>query len=452
MNRTKLPIRERIGNVLQFPIGVDVAVAEGNDDHLRLHSNFKIYWDCIEANPLPQPIQDAIREAGFMGVLQIGSMRHDAGLILDFLDRWYPETHTFHLHFGEATVTLENVYYSLRPSQMFAFGWGAEFKKNDKGHPKKESVNKWEGRREYILGLRSVGRPALPIPGDTCALSLHELLGVAPDPQQDTDVIKKGKIKISWLVHHFGDCSRLHSANGHDHERELLYHTRAHLLMLIGSTVLNYIGYYMPLNLLPFVRHVGALSMHTVGAIKHTAYFMHTIRNIATMLLTQYIWLPVDGPIGWGQRGWPFQFDRVRELWEPRHSVVLGPTSYIRTRRPMCVVQYPQWYDRVARHFMINPGIWRDQQGFQGSQGYLPMAAEGFSAAYHQIRGSGVAEDDDTVDEALQGLYGTLDAIGFTSLLQRPPHPPLATPRTRVAHARRPCTAFLHVAPAPQDG
>ena len=28
LNRTKLPIRERIGNVPQFPIGVDVAVAE----------------------------------------------------------------------------------------------------------------------------------------------------------------------------------------------------------------------------------------------------------------------------------------------------------------------------------------------------------------------------------------------------------------------------------------
>ncbi|KAL8107540.1 hypothetical protein AgCh_024090 [Apium graveolens] len=28
MNRTKLPIRERIGNIPQFPIGVDVAVAE----------------------------------------------------------------------------------------------------------------------------------------------------------------------------------------------------------------------------------------------------------------------------------------------------------------------------------------------------------------------------------------------------------------------------------------
>ncbi|KAL8121799.1 hypothetical protein AgCh_018512 [Apium graveolens] len=201
----------------------------GNDDHLRLRSNFKTYWDCVLANPLPQPIQDAITEACFMGVLQDGSMRHDAGLISAFLDRWRPKTHTFHLRFGEATVTLEDVY--------------------------------------YILGLRDVGRPVLPIPGDVDALLVHELLGVAPDPQQDTDVIKKGEIKISWLVRQFGDCSRLHSAAGHDHECELLYHTRAHLLLLIGSTVPNYNGYHMPLNLLPFVRHLALDKTELYGSM-----------------------------------------------------------------------------------------------------------------------------------------------------------------------------------------
>ncbi|KAL8114104.1 hypothetical protein AgCh_021110 [Apium graveolens] len=70
----------------------------------------------------------------------------------------------------------------------------------------------------------------------------------------------------------------------------------------------------------------------------------------------------------------------------------------------MCVVDYPEWYDRVTRHFMINPGIWRDQQGFQGSQGLLPVAVEGLSTAYHQIHESGMAEDDDNVDEALQAM------------------------------------------------
>ncbi|KAL8095873.1 hypothetical protein AgCh_037018 [Apium graveolens] len=471
----------------------------GSDDHLWLRSNFKTYWDCVQANPLPQPIRDAITEAGFMGVLLAGSMRHDAGLISTFLDRWRPETHTFHLRFGEATVTLEDVY--------------------------------------YILGLRSVGRPILPIPGDVDALLVYEILGVAPDPQQDTAVIKKGEIKISWLVRQFGDCSRLHSVTGHDHERELLYHTRAHLLLLIGSTVPNYSGYpsigyktklcgSMTLLQVWIYEHCTALAprqrdpylmqhpraLRWMVPLDGTTVQTHSLRGIRYDLdtmsedslrwmpygdsavearyipelelslmsahcplfyLTWVEWcytdrvtrqfgylqqVPTDSPLTdhdsfhRGQKGWPLKFTRVRELWESRHTAVLGPPSYRRTHRPMCVVDYPEWYDRVTRRFMINPRIWRDQQGFQGSQGHLRVAVEGLSAAYHQIRESGVAEDDDNVDEALQGLHGILDAIGFPYLLQRPPHPPPATPRTSGAHARRPGTAFVNAAPAPRDG
>ncbi|KAL8120639.1 hypothetical protein AgCh_017714 [Apium graveolens] len=41
MNGTKLPIREWIGNVPQFPIGIDVAVAEGESDGpLKLRDKF----------------------------------------------------------------------------------------------------------------------------------------------------------------------------------------------------------------------------------------------------------------------------------------------------------------------------------------------------------------------------------------------------------------------------
>ncbi|KAL8097729.1 hypothetical protein AgCh_030739 [Apium graveolens] len=354
------------------------------------------------------------------------------------------------------------------------------------------------------------------------------------------DVIKKGEIKISWLVRQFGDCSRLHSSAGHDYERDFLYHTRAHLLLLIGSTVPNYSGYRMPLNLLPFVRHVEYISTYrwgsaclaylyrrlcsasivyktelcgsmtflqvwiyehctTLAPMQRNVYLMqhpralrwmvplnamtvqtHSLREIRydldTMSEDSFRWrpykdcadeardihalelslmsapsplfyltwvewcytdrvttqfgylqlVPIDSPLGGhdsfhrGQRGWPLQFDRVRELWDSRHSAVLQPLAYRRTQRPMCAVQYPQWFDRVTRRFMINPRMWRGQQGFQGSQRFLPVAAEGLSAAYHQIRGSGEAEDDATVDEALQGLHGTLDAIGFTSLSHRP--------------------------------
>lgn len=169
---------------------------------------------------------EGITNAGLSGVLLTGWMKHDAGLISAFLDRWRPETHTFHLRFGEATVTLEDVY--------------------------------------YILGLRSTGRPVLSAGGGSVDL-LHELLGVSPGPHEG-DVILKGRIKISWLVEHFGDCARLLSAHVDEYDDQLLYHIRAHALLLIGSLFPNSTGYRMPLNLLPYVRNLDDISTYSWGS------------------------------------------------------------------------------------------------------------------------------------------------------------------------------------------
>ncbi|XP_020242977.1 serine/threonine-protein phosphatase 7 long form homolog [Asparagus officinalis] len=69
-------------------------------DHTRAHSS----WELTD----PQ-IQYYVRQAGFFECSQIKWVRLDWALLTALVERWRPETNTFHLRQGEATITLQDV-------------------------------------------------------------------------------------------------------------------------------------------------------------------------------------------------------------------------------------------------------------------------------------------------------------------------------------------------------
>ncbi|XP_073224747.1 serine/threonine-protein phosphatase 7 long form homolog [Cicer arietinum] len=81
---------------------------QGQDSSQNLRSLSHKY---IAPNSLIIPL---LHEAGFGNLSQIESYKIDNSLITALVERWRPETHTFHLPTGECTITLEDVVLLLR--------------------------------------------------------------------------------------------------------------------------------------------------------------------------------------------------------------------------------------------------------------------------------------------------------------------------------------------------
>ena len=54
-------------------------------------------------------VVNIIKALGLEGLLWVPSREIDHGLITVLLERWRPETHTFHMPHGEVSITLQNV-------------------------------------------------------------------------------------------------------------------------------------------------------------------------------------------------------------------------------------------------------------------------------------------------------------------------------------------------------
>ncbi|XP_057452289.1 protein MAIN-LIKE 1-like [Lotus japonicus] len=67
----------------------------------------------IPLNGVPRQIEQYVRLAGFYEAGLCGSIKQDKVLISALVERWRPETHTFHMPFGECTITLQDVAVQL---------------------------------------------------------------------------------------------------------------------------------------------------------------------------------------------------------------------------------------------------------------------------------------------------------------------------------------------------
>nr|XP_027191869.1 protein MAIN-LIKE 1-like [Cicer arietinum] len=144
--------------------------------------------------PVPHPVERWIRESGLLPLSSAYLTMVDAGLVSAFIERWHRETSSFHLPFGEMTITLDDVATLLHISPNGKFF----------DAPVNMSTN-------------------------NAARAAHEYLGATwEESLAEINFNKCAQYRLQWLRDLY---SRLIQTN------QFEYAARAYLLHLVGSTI-----------------------------------------------------------------------------------------------------------------------------------------------------------------------------------------------------------------------
>ncbi|XP_020992681.2 serine/threonine-protein phosphatase 7 long form homolog [Arachis duranensis] len=211
--------------------------------------------------------------------------RLDEPLVSAFVERWHPETHTFHMPFGECTITLQDVAYQLGlpVDGRYVSGCLTDF-------------------HVYIEG----GRPAWQW--------FHELLVVLPPANQ----IQKFAVNCTWFQETFGECPE-----GADEETVRRF-ARAYIMMLLGTQLFaDKSGNRIHIRWLPFVarlEEMGAIvggrgwSGYNPGISEKGPWVQMARLRIDLLQARDFIWMPYSTP------------DILQvvhpEVLEPRHTML----------------------------------------------------------------------------------------------------------------------------------
>ena len=76
------------------------------DKKLHIRRAVPIYQGQEE---IPEEIIPLLRQSDFYWIMKMGYLKINSSLITALIERWRPETHTFHMRCGECTITLQDV-------------------------------------------------------------------------------------------------------------------------------------------------------------------------------------------------------------------------------------------------------------------------------------------------------------------------------------------------------
>ncbi|XP_020202110.1 protein MAIN-LIKE 2-like [Cajanus cajan] len=174
----------------------------------------------LRGGDIPAAVQDLLQRASFMGMAQISYFPVDNHLISALVERWIPETHTFHMPFGECTITLEDV--------------------------------------AILLGLKISGAPITGYASMDWGALVQRLLGMTT-PEA---MLAGGRLRMSWIDRHFSDVSE------HIHSQEQLErYTRAFILRMIGGYLLiDHSSSFVSLRYLSFLEDLDVCGQMSWGS------------------------------------------------------------------------------------------------------------------------------------------------------------------------------------------
>ena len=172
---------------------------------------------------VPLRIIPHLQAAGFYEVAKISSnMSFDARLISSMVERWRPETHTFHMPIGECTITFQDV--------------------------------------AVLLGLRVDGEP---VTGETNRTDwpfiIRQFLGRMPANSEITG----NRLRIKWLNENFGNINDVPDGD----DDGLLFFARAYIMRLIGGWLLpDSSGSRVPLRYLLLLQDLHQTGRYSWGS------------------------------------------------------------------------------------------------------------------------------------------------------------------------------------------